>query len=119
MADLTQRARFAFGMTPEDIRTAAYSGATQATLGLTGLENAQKLMALQGLGAGLFQPWRRYPFVRGNRSCAVSPIRCRCRSGSSRGVAAVGACGAGVDLFGKLVDGRVSPRKFSRMTASR
>ena len=54
MADLTQRARFAFGMTPQDIKIASsYSGATQNILGLKGLENAKKLMALQGLGAGV------------------------------------------------------------------
>jgi TP901 family phage tail tape measure protein len=54
MADLTQRARFAFGMTPEDIKIASsYSGATQNALGLTGLENAKKLLAMQGLGAGV------------------------------------------------------------------
>lgn len=54
MADLTQRARFAFGMTPQDIKVASsYSGATQNILGLTGLENAKKLLAMQGLGAGV------------------------------------------------------------------
>lgn len=54
MADLTQRARFAFGMTPQDIKVASsYSGATQNILGLTGLENARKLLAMQGLGAGV------------------------------------------------------------------
>lgn len=54
MADLTQRAKFAFGMTPDELKSAAaYSGATQNILGLTGLENAKKLLALQGLGAGV------------------------------------------------------------------
>lgn len=54
MADLTQRARFAFGMTPQDIKIASsYSGATQNTLGLTGIDNAKKLLALQGMGAGV------------------------------------------------------------------
>lgn len=54
MADLTQRARFAFGMTPQDIKIASsYSGATQNILGLKGLDNAKKLMALQGMGAGV------------------------------------------------------------------
>lgn len=54
MADLTQRARFAFGMTPQDIKIASsYSGATQNILGLKGLDNAKKLLALQGLGAGV------------------------------------------------------------------
>nr|VFK17441.1 MAG: phage tail tape measure protein, TP901 family, core region [Candidatus Kentron sp. LPFa] len=54
MADLTQRARFAFGMTPQEIKLAAsYSGSTQNTLGLTGLDNAGKLLAMQGLGAGV------------------------------------------------------------------
>lgn len=54
MADLTQRAKFAFGMTPDELKSAAaYSGATQNILGLTGLENAKKLLALQGMGAGV------------------------------------------------------------------
>lgn len=54
MADLTQRARFAFGMAPQDIKIASsYSGATQNILGLKGLDNARKLMALQGMGAGV------------------------------------------------------------------
>lgn len=54
MADLTQRARFAFGMNPQDIKIASsYSGATQNILGLKGLENAKKLLAMQGMGAGV------------------------------------------------------------------
>lgn len=54
MADLTQRAKFAFGMTPDELKSAAaYSGATQNILGLTGLDNAKKLLALQGMGAGV------------------------------------------------------------------
>lgn len=54
MADLVQRARFAFGMTPQDIKIASsYSGATQNILGLKGMENAKQLLALQGLGAGV------------------------------------------------------------------
>lgn len=54
MADLTQRAKFAFGMMPQDLEIAAsYSGATFNILGLKGLDNARKLLALQGLGAGV------------------------------------------------------------------
>jgi TP901 family phage tail tape measure protein len=54
MADLVQRARFAFGMTPQDIKIASsYSGATQNILGLKGMDNAKQLLALQGLGAGV------------------------------------------------------------------
>ena len=54
MADLVQKARYAFGMTPEEIKIASsYSGATQNILGLKGLDNAKKLLSLQGLGAGV------------------------------------------------------------------
>lgn len=53
MADLVQRARFAFGISPEELRYAsAYSAPTLNLLGLTGLDNAQKLLAIQGMGAG-------------------------------------------------------------------
>ncbi|MGH8782060.1 phage tail tape measure protein [Paraburkholderia sp.] len=53
MADLIQRARFAFGISPEELRYAsAYSAPTLNMLGLTGLDNAQKLLAIQGMGAG-------------------------------------------------------------------
>lgn len=54
MADLTQRAKFAFGMKPDELKAAsAYSGATINILGLKGIDNAKKLLALQGLGAGV------------------------------------------------------------------
>lgn len=53
MADLIQRARFAFGISPEELRYAsAYSAPTLNMLGLTGLQNAQKMLAIQGMGAG-------------------------------------------------------------------
>jgi len=53
MADLIQRARFAFGISPEELRYAsAYSAPTLNMLGLTGIDNAQKLLAIQGMGAG-------------------------------------------------------------------
>lgn len=53
MADLIQRARFAFGISPEELRYAsAYSAPTLNMLGLTGLDNAQKILAIQGMGAG-------------------------------------------------------------------
>jgi TP901 family phage tail tape measure protein len=49
MADLTQRAKFAFGLNPEEIKYAAqYSGATLNALRLTGAENAKKMLAFQG-----------------------------------------------------------------------
>ncbi|MEX3614362.1 MAG: phage tail tape measure protein [Burkholderia gladioli] len=52
MADLIQRARFAFGTNPEELKHAsAYSAANLNMLGLTGLQNANKLLAIQGLGA--------------------------------------------------------------------
>ncbi|MEX3614149.1 MAG: phage tail tape measure protein [Burkholderia gladioli] len=52
MADLIQRARFAFGISPEELKYAsAYSAANLNMLGLTGLQNANKLLAIQGLGA--------------------------------------------------------------------
>lgn len=49
MADLTQKAKFAFGLNPDDIKyAAAYSGSTLNQLGLTGVENAKKMLVLQG-----------------------------------------------------------------------
>jgi TP901 family phage tail tape measure protein len=49
MADLTQKAKFAFGLNPDDIKyAAAYSGSTLNQLGLTGVENAKKMLELQG-----------------------------------------------------------------------
>lgn len=53
MADEIQRARFAFGITPGEIKDAnAYSAPSLNILGLTGIENANKILALQGMGAG-------------------------------------------------------------------
>jgi len=50
MADLTQRAQFAFGLNPEEIKYAAqYAGATLNNLKLTGIENTKMFLALQGI----------------------------------------------------------------------
>lgn len=52
MADLMQRARFAYGITPEELKYAsAYAAPNINMLGLTGLDNAKKLLALQSMGA--------------------------------------------------------------------
>ncbi|MEX3690085.1 phage tail tape measure protein [Paraburkholderia sp. BR14263] len=52
MADLMQRARFAFGISPVELKYAsAYAAPNINMLGLTGLDNAKKLLALQGMGA--------------------------------------------------------------------
>lgn len=49
MADLTQKAKFAFGLNPEEIKYAAqYMGASLNALHLTGAENAKQLLAFQG-----------------------------------------------------------------------
>lgn len=49
MADLTQRAKFAFGLSSEEIKYAAqYAGATLNMLKLTGAENARLMLAIQG-----------------------------------------------------------------------
>lgn len=49
MADLTQRSKFAFGLNPDEIKSAsAYSGAMLNTLKLTGIENAKMMLAFQG-----------------------------------------------------------------------
>lgn len=49
MADLTQKAKFAFGMAPDEIKAAAsYSGAMLNTLKLTDAENAKMMLAFQG-----------------------------------------------------------------------
>lgn len=52
MADYVQRARFAFGLDPDDLLLGAkyYGGKTNA-LGLTGPENVRKLYAIQGMAA--------------------------------------------------------------------
>ena len=50
MADLTQRAQFAFGLNPEEIKYAAqYAGSTLNNLKLTGLENTKMFLAMQGI----------------------------------------------------------------------
>lgn len=50
MADLTQRAKFAFGLNPEEIKYAAqYAGATLNNLKLTGIENTKMFLAMQGI----------------------------------------------------------------------
>ncbi|HCY15621.1 MAG: phage tail tape measure protein [Curvibacter sp. GWA2_64_110] len=52
MADLMQRGRYAFGINPSDYRmVASYAAPTYNTLGLTGLDNAKKLLAVQGIAA--------------------------------------------------------------------
>ena len=54
MADYMQRAKFAYGLKPGEIQEAAvYSGTTTNLLGLHGAEQAKKLLALQGMGAGM------------------------------------------------------------------
>jgi hypothetical protein len=50
MADLTQRAKFAFGLNPEEVKYAAqYAGATLNNLKLTGIENTKMFLAMQGI----------------------------------------------------------------------
>ncbi|GAB6035881.1 hypothetical protein JCM15519_04400 [Fundidesulfovibrio butyratiphilus] len=50
MADLTQRAKFAFGLNPDEIKYAAqYAGATLNNLKLTGIENTKMFLAMQGM----------------------------------------------------------------------
>lgn len=49
-ADITQRAKFAFGMKPEDLRVAAsYESAQLNVLGLGGAENLKKMLVMQGM----------------------------------------------------------------------
>lgn len=49
MADLTQKAKFAFGLNPEEIKYAAqYMGASLNALHLTGADNAKTMLAFQG-----------------------------------------------------------------------
>lgn len=49
MADLTQKAKFAFGLNPEEIKYAAqYMGASLNALHLTGADNAKQMLAFQG-----------------------------------------------------------------------
>ena len=50
MADLTQRAKFAFGLNPEEVKYAAqYAGSTLNNLKLTGIENTKMFLAMQGI----------------------------------------------------------------------
>jgi len=50
MADLTQRAKFAFGLDPEEIKYAAqYAGSTLNNLKLTGIANTKAFLAMQGI----------------------------------------------------------------------
>lgn len=51
-ADLTQRAKFAFGLKKDDmLNSMSYYGANTNLMGLTGVENYEKLLAIQGIGA--------------------------------------------------------------------
>ena len=51
-ADLVQRARFGFGMKPtEMLDSMKYDAATTNILGIKGLGNTEKLLAVQGMGA--------------------------------------------------------------------
>jgi len=50
MADLTQRAKFSFGLDPEEVKYAAqYAGGTLNNLKLTGLENTKMFLAMEGM----------------------------------------------------------------------
>jgi hypothetical protein len=52
MADLMQRGRFAFGIAPTDfLEVAKYAAPTYNTMKLTGIDNAKKLLAVQGIAA--------------------------------------------------------------------
>ncbi len=52
MADSMQRAKFAFGMKPSDLMAAsAYQAPMLNQLGISGVRNTDKMLALQGLGA--------------------------------------------------------------------
>lgn len=52
MADSMQRAKFAFGLKPSDLMAAsAYQAPMLNQLGITGVGNTDKMLALQGLGA--------------------------------------------------------------------
>ncbi|BEV09313.1 phage tail tape measure protein [Methylophilus sp. DW102] len=51
-ADLMQRARFGFGIAPEDfMAVASYAAPTYRELGLTGIKNTKELFAIQGIAA--------------------------------------------------------------------
>lgn len=50
LADIVQRNKFAFGLNPEGIRTAAsYSGASLSALNLRGADNMSRILTLQGM----------------------------------------------------------------------
>jgi TP901 family phage tail tape measure protein len=52
MADSMQRAKFAFGMKPSDLMAAsAYEAPVLNQLGISGLENTNKMLAIQGMAA--------------------------------------------------------------------
>lgn len=54
MADLMQRGSYAFGIKPTDyLEVAKYAAPTYNTMGTTGLENAKKMLALQGMAASV------------------------------------------------------------------
>jgi|GEM_PF-3920368 TP901 family phage tail tape measure protein len=52
MADLSQRAKYAYGLTPDDLLLGAkYYGGKLGSLGLTGAGNVRRIYALQGIAA--------------------------------------------------------------------
>lgn len=52
MADLSQRAKYAYGLTPDDLLLGAkYYGGKLGSLGLSGAGNVRKVYALQGIAA--------------------------------------------------------------------
>jgi len=54
MANIMQKARYGYGISPDDFRgVAQYAAPTYNTLGLTGADNAKKLLAVQGMAAGV------------------------------------------------------------------
>lgn len=54
MADLMQRGHFAFGINPSDyLEVAKYAAPTYNTMGTTGIDNAKKMLALQGMAASV------------------------------------------------------------------
>lgn len=54
MANLMQKARYAYGIHPDDFRAVAqYAAPTYNTLHLTGLQNAKELLAVQGMAASV------------------------------------------------------------------
>ena len=54
MADLMQRGHYAFGLKPTDyLEVAKYAAPTYNTMGTTGLENAKRMLAIQGMAASV------------------------------------------------------------------